>query len=289
MCEQSPEEIAGRSVQVPDSVGDTLDWENSFGMVAMRVSMDPVDRDKRWVGNLHGSEGMVGYVIDETNEFTPIATFDSPFVPKMIISDLVALDDYLLVACSPNIYAESYVFALDRSGNTFRNYETSDSEARFQGDVIHMCRADNSGNEVYWIRMEVTHASRLTARNNGNFYFNLCHYDVETNNETILATHVVDDPGGGGEYGPFNLTVGSDGMVWVMQTTGKYFMFNFSDEGLLPTASGGPPAYKTILRYDTSGTFQDSFVMADEEDLGVDLTVCGDSVHVLTTFYEGGS
>lgn len=289
MCEQTPEELAGTSVQVPDSVGDTLDWGTTFDMVAMRVSIDPVDAGKRWVGNLHGSEGMVGYVADGSNEFTPIGTFDSPLVSKMIISDLVTLDDYLLVACSPNIYAESYVFMLDRTETTFQNYETSDLEARFEGDVIHMCRADDVGNEVYWIRMEVTNASRLTARNTGDFYFNLCHYDPTTNDETVLATHIVDDPDGSGQYGPFNLTVGPDGLIWVMQTSGKYFMTQFSDEGLLPTAIGGPPAYKTIMRYDTSGTFQDSFVMEDEERLGVELTTCGDSVHVLTTFYEGGS
>lgn len=283
MCEISPTQITDSGVQVPDTYDDVVDWGFTFDLAAYRIAIDPTDSNKQWVAH---SNGLLGYLTDDTSEFTAIARFDHPLAGQLRVSDLTTDDEFIYVALTPTIYSESMVFKLPLTKTTFSAYTSSSPEKIYTGDVIRMCRTSDG---LYWIRLAMLVPDRQDARDNGGFLFYLCHFNTSTEIETVLVEGVIDDPNPfTGWYAPFSLVEGPDGLIWVLKTNGKYFISGYDSEGSLPLASGGPPVLKTITRYASNGILEDALVMSEQDSyLGVDLAVCGSSVQVGFTSYEG--
>lgn len=281
MCEISPVELVPNTVVVPEATLDGVVYEYTSPLQAYRISADPVDPNRQWVAD---TTGCVGYLEDDTNEFTPVAAFFHSLIGILTVSDLVATDDYVYVAVVPHIIAESKVYRIPRTQTVYTAHDENSAAVELTGDVIRMCRAPDG---LYWIRMQVLAGTRGDARNNGDFEFELCHYNIATHTETVLVEAVV-VPNGAGRYPPFTLTEGPDGLIWVLETVGKYYLFSFTDEGRLPTASGGPPVYKNITRYTSAGAVNDSYTMEEQDTFfGVEITTCGSSVQVGFITFEG--
>lgn len=283
MCEISPEQVIPETIEVPEPTISGVNYEYTSPLQVYRVGIDPVDSNKQWVAD---ATGCLGFVEDDTNEFTPVAAFFDSIIGILKISDLVVTNSYVYVAVVPTIYSESVVYKIPRTQTDYEAHDENSPAAIFTGDVIRMCRTSDG---LYWIRMQILSGTRQDAKDNGAFEFELCHFNTSSETETVLLEAII-EPDGDGRYAPFSLTEGPDGLIWVLKTLNKYYIMDYTDEGSLPTASGGPPVFKVITRYTTSGVVVDSYTMEEQDAyFGVEITTCGSTVQIGYTSFEGGT